>query len=295
VLAMERLSPLMDVAQWAALARTGKAPAGPVASEVADPEVSDQRLLNITMSTPNPDRVRDTIALSGWRLEKFTAMQGPLQWAHDYSLPPIGLVLGAAVEPGVRLFATAAEFTPEEVNPFGAMVGRLYTHPKRFCRGLSIGMMPIKYAWNEERGGVDFLEQELLELSCCPVPMNADCFTGAKSAGIAVELFIPFAEKRLDGAADAPAWMPVSQAFTAWKALRSPQVQVPRTFSTEESRIAAIERTVAELRSTLTARPPPPEAAPAVVAPRPTPEELVAATLRAFREKFTAITGRLPD
>lgn len=300
--------------QWAVLAREGKAASVPVGREASQEyKVEGDKIRDITMSTPNPDRGRDTISLEGWRLDPFKA-NGPLLWCHDYHMPPIGTVSGVAVEPGRRLFAAEATFLNESLAPagmmpehlrFAIMVGRMYLGG--FCKGFSIGMMPLKYAWNEERGGVDFLEHELLELSCCGVPMNADCLHGAKAAGIDQEPWLPFVERRLDGDVRAPAWLQTRTASTIYRALSAPAVQVPalptvQGFTIEDAvRRAVVDATraqqeqLANLSRTVEALHAPPPPPPEPAAPVVTEAQLVEATVAAVRRSFTALTGMLPD
>ena len=67
-----------------------------------------------------------------------------------------------------------------------------------FLSGVSVGFQPKRMAYNEERRGVDFLEQELLEFSVVPVPANAVCLVEARAAGVDVEPLRAWAAKILD-------------------------------------------------------------------------------------------------
>jgi hypothetical protein len=56
-----------------------------------------------------------------------------------------------------------------------------------FLSAVSVGFIPMKYAFSEEDGrtwGIDFLEQELLEFSVCPIPANPEALSEGRSAGI---------------------------------------------------------------------------------------------------------------
>jgi hypothetical protein len=67
-----------------------------------------------------------------------------------------------------------------------------------FLSAVSVGFAPIKYAFSEEQGrsfGIDFLQQELLEFSVCPVPANPEALIEARSAGIDIEPIREWAEK----------------------------------------------------------------------------------------------------
>ncbi|NTX38774.1 hypothetical protein HUA78_30450 [Myxococcus sp. CA033] len=190
--------------------------------EVPHPRVEGGVLHDVIMSMSTVGRADDTVSQGGWDLVNF--LKTPvLLWCHDMWSPPIGTI-GAPVvrttETGMQqLVAPTVEFAPREVNPFGAMVGALYTREKRFSRAFSVGVRPKLWNYNDERGGVDFMHQELLELSCCAIGMNQECLSGAKSAGIQVDLFLPFAEKRLDNDATAPAWMAQDFAGTVYHTL----------------------------------------------------------------------------
>jgi hypothetical protein len=69
-----------------------------------------------------------------------------------------------------------------------------------FLSATSVGFMPTKYAFvddPERRWGIDFLEQELLEFSCVPVPANPEALIDAKAAGIDTAAVREWAEKIL--------------------------------------------------------------------------------------------------
>ncbi|GEL75201.1 hypothetical protein [Myxococcus virescens] len=294
-------------------------PRTPVARDVGEvppPVVEGGILRDVIMSTSTVDRADDTVSQSGWDLVDF--IKNPvLLWCHDMWSPPIGTVASPSVrtlETGTQqLVAPSIEFAPREVNPFGAMVGALYTHPKRFARAFSVGFRPKKWNYNEERGGIDFLEQALLELSCCAIGMNQECLSGAKSAGIQVDLLLPFAEKRLDGDASAPLWMEPEFAGAVYRSLvpRTHQVPggAPKKKDPERKRIlAALEvqgravelltEQVRTLTDAVVAQQRAP-AAPTSVVVHPTkafdPARVAALTGRILDTKLAAITGRVVD
>jgi HK97 family phage prohead protease len=60
----------------------------------------------------------------------------------------------------------------------------------------SVGFNPIKFAFTDDPQrcyGIDFLEQELLEFSCVPVPANADALIEARNAGVDVDQLLAWA------------------------------------------------------------------------------------------------------
>jgi hypothetical protein len=80
------------------------------------------------------------------------------------------------------------------------MIGQMYS--KGFLNAVSVGFDPVKYAWVEDKDrpwGIDYIEQELLEYSCCPVPANPEALVDAKSAGIDLDPLVDWIERTLDG------------------------------------------------------------------------------------------------
>jgi hypothetical protein len=71
-----------------------------------------------------------------------------------------------------------------------------------FLSAVSVGFAPVKYAFSDEPGrsfGIDFLQQELLEFSVCPVPANPEALIEARSAGIDIAPIREWAVKLLAG------------------------------------------------------------------------------------------------
>src|SRR6266849_10449271 len=127
------------------------------------------RELTFRITTNAVDREKDTIAADGWNLEAYK--KNPVvMWAHDYRMLPVGRA--TAIERVSNGLRSTAEFTTADLNPFGDTVYRMLK--AGFLRATSVGFAPTKWAFNEERKGVDFQAQELLEWSICPVPANAE-------------------------------------------------------------------------------------------------------------------------
>lgn len=184
-------------------------------------EADDDRTLEMTISTENPDRDNDTIRASGWKLQNYKKNPVVL-WAHSYRHPPIARATSVKTEDGKLI--SQAEFTPEEIYPFGHMVYRMYKG--KFLHATSVGFMPLKWEEDEERGGVNFTQQELLEYSAVPVPANPEALLGAKNAGIDLAPLKEWAEEVLD---TKELWTPedAEDARKAWDQLKIPQFQVP--------------------------------------------------------------------
>jgi HK97 family phage prohead protease len=126
--------------------------------------------MTFVVSTDEVDRQGDTIAVDGWRVDAY--MRNPVfLWAHNYTRPAIGRAVSVWRE-GHGLLARI-EFAPTD---FAQEIRRLYD--SGYQHGVSVGFRPLKYALRRETGtgefrGIDFIEQELLEISAAPVPANA--------------------------------------------------------------------------------------------------------------------------
>lgn len=171
--------------------------------------VAGERTLDFTISTDSVDRMGDTIAIGGWRLENYK--RNPvILWAHDSDSMPVAKASNIRVEGG-KLKATA-EFMPADISSFAESVFQAIK--AGFLSATSVGFTPIKYAFVDDparRFGIDFEEQELLEFSIVPVPANAEALIEGRSAGVDAEPFKAWARKLLGGefealrvAADAP-------------------------------------------------------------------------------------------
>lgn len=294
----------MTVEEWAAEAKkTGgkNLPVRRFVGEVAG-EVDGDGLVPIIMSTSGEDRAGDTVSDDGWDLAHFIR-NNVLLWAHDQSIPTIGSMNDTQTGP----LRGKMKFTPRDLNPFGDMIGGLYRHG--FLKAGSVGFMPLEWAFMDN-GGVQFKRQALLEHSCCNVPMNSDALVSARSKGIDVGLFLPFAEKTLDGDKAAPSWMPPQQAITIYRSLTGPRVQVPAAapvgpdLSAVLSELKGMRDVVDGLRAQVASMKSVP---PVVPAPKPAPDvkgnpfvnvshaAIARAVAEATRKELASITGRAEE
>jgi HK97 family phage prohead protease len=143
------------------------------------------RVVTFCFSDGSVDRVGDKINPHGWQLSGFKANPVCL-WAHLSNEPPIGRVLRTYVA-AERLMGDI-EFASAEVYPFADQVYRLVVN--RFINSVSVGFLPVEWKFSDDdsRGfGIDFLRQELLEISVVPVPANANALVQAAAVkGLAV-------------------------------------------------------------------------------------------------------------
>ena len=168
---------------------------------------ADDVIATYTMSTDVVDRPGDRIHQTGWELDEYRT-NPVLLFGHDSSKPPIGKALAVFVQRGS--LRGSFKFTPESVNPFGAMIGRMVRGD--FLRASSVGFLPIEYRVAEDRmtedtppwaPPIDFVRQKLLEHSAVPIPANPEALVDASSTrGLAesdVTMLREWAERMLAG------------------------------------------------------------------------------------------------
>jgi HK97 family phage prohead protease len=156
--------------------------AGVRKGHVGTVEKLDDRTLRFTISTGGVDRDLDKIDVRGWQLDNY-ARNPVVLWAHRSDEPPIGKAVDFGKDDH-RLFS-AVQFVPGDgsygkAGDFAEMIYRLAS--TGFLSATSVGFRPIKYDFTDDptRGGddwfpgIDFHEQELVELSIVPVPSNPD-------------------------------------------------------------------------------------------------------------------------
>ena len=195
---------------------------------------SEDGTVEFVISTATPDRSNDVLAVEGWDLAAYT--KNPVMlWAHDSYSPPVGRAVAIGAAAGA--LRAKAEFTPADLYPFGAMVGRMVR--EGFLNATSVGFRPLKYGYNTERGdyAMDFEKQELLEFSVVPVPANPEALVSAKAAGIDLAPMVKWAENILDRGLDSGLWFPRKDIERAWLAARgSKSVQVSAVVGTPASK-----------------------------------------------------------
>ena len=126
--------------------------------------LNDDGTFEAVISGIKTDRYGDTINPEGWDTKGFK--KNPvLLWAHDHYTPTIGRALKVWVD-GKNLMMKG-EFAP---SAFAQELKLLAE--EGFLKAFSVGFRPIDYKFNDN--GVDFLSQELLEVSFVNVPAYAE-------------------------------------------------------------------------------------------------------------------------
>lgn len=154
------------------------------------------------------DRDRDTLAPTGWKLDNYRRNPVVL-WCHDQRTPPIGRAVSIVQRAGQLL--ARVEFAPRELHPLAGTIQDLVA--AGFVKATSVGFAPIRYEIDEKRGGVNFLEQELLEFSLVGVPSNPEALaTGKAAPGVDMDPLKAWAEGALS-AIEPGLWVPKAEAL----------------------------------------------------------------------------------
>lgn len=155
----------------------------------AEQLAGDMRALRFTISTDCIDREQDRIALAGWDLSNFR--RNPIVlWGHDATRLPIGRAFDLRIEDGG--LKASVEFIPTDTPEGGQFAEAVYRLARGgFIAATSVGFRPLKWEFtqDEARGaddwfpGIDFEEQELVELSVVTVPANPEALIDAPGPG----------------------------------------------------------------------------------------------------------------
>jgi HK97 family phage prohead protease len=148
-------------------------------AELAD--ISDDRFSHFIASTNRVDRYGDIVEQS-WDLTDF--LKNPVfLFSHQSWAPPIGWV--REFNPNADATATHArvEFLPPGKN---ARADELFELTRiRAIRAVSVGFIPLeaedRFGEEHQWLGYRFLRSQLIELSLCTVPANADAVSLARS------------------------------------------------------------------------------------------------------------------
>jgi HK97 family phage prohead protease len=165
----------------------------------ADPAAVDRqagRVIPYILSTGAVARDGHTIAPAGWQLTNFRSNPVFL-WAHESSEPPIGRLTDVSVANGA--LRGIVEYADADTYPFADTIFRLVKGG--FLNSVSVSWDPIRWSYSTDRsrpGGIDFLEQELREVSQVPVPADVTAIATARASGIDTGPLYEWAERILD-------------------------------------------------------------------------------------------------
>jgi len=130
------------------------------------------------------DRDNDILFLDGMSLTNFRKNPVVL-WSHDARQPPIGKATKVWVDKKELKFKI--KFPEPEESSFADTIFKLTK--SGYINSLSIGFSPdwAKALFNDKRGGYDFKESELLEVSMVNIPANQGARVIERSLDKAVE------------------------------------------------------------------------------------------------------------
>jgi HK97 family phage prohead protease len=171
-----------------------------LAPSVETEMLTGERVMKFVFSDGSVDRYGDTIDARGWVLESFNANPVAL-FAHDAN--SVRNVVGRARNLGVQggRLVGEIEFMDGSINPDAEIVYQMYKGG--YLNAVSVGFAPLEWSLSKDKSrpqGIDFRKQELLEISCVPIPANPGALALARAAGIDVDRFALIA-----AAEDAPA------------------------------------------------------------------------------------------
>lgn len=170
------LAPEADEATRVLLKRTSQVRAVTLPPVSTDDE---KRVIRFIASDESQDRMGDIIRVAGWKLDSYN---GAFLWCHDKSGVPIGTTISVerGKVAGKPALLADVKFPTADEDADGDRVYRAYKTGR--LKSVSVGFLPLKVNYPktlEERTalglgqyGAEYQEQELLEISACPVPMN---------------------------------------------------------------------------------------------------------------------------
>ena len=141
---------------------------------------SAARTVTAVISSALPDRVGDVVVPAGLRNAEEFLLNPVVLWAHQRTLPPVGVCVALDIQPN-RLVAVT-KFAAGV--PLADDVFRLYE--QGVLRGWSVGLLPHRVRPRQTRSGrgVRIDEWDLLEYSAVPVPENPEALTLAVEKGL---------------------------------------------------------------------------------------------------------------
>jgi len=190
----------------------------------------DKRTVDFIISTGDVDRDGDTISVKGWELTHFKKNPVVL-WAHDHRIPAIAQARQVKVQGG-KLVSLATKFTEKDEHEFGFMTFKLLAGG--FLNTTSVGFVSRRHEHNNDRGGIDFIEQELLEFSLVNVPSNPEALIQARAKGIDLKPMNEWARRTLDEWKTVKNDLPISRHQVELVRKNTLEGEVTYTFGTKK-------------------------------------------------------------
>lgn len=163
---------------------------------VKGPDDKGSMIRRFFLSDKSVDRNNDTIDPEGWNLKEFKK-NGVVLWAHNSWEPPVAEPKGVKVEgeeKNLKLFGSARFL---ETYDFSQLLLNLIDEGA--LKNVSVGFIPEEWAYNEERGGIDFTKQRLVEWSIVPIGSHPGAMVQlAKEKGMDLNPMLDWSRKWLD-------------------------------------------------------------------------------------------------
>ena len=124
-----------------------------------------------TASTEDEDRDKDIIRQEGWDLKNFK--KNPMiPWSHNYWGVPVARSLKTWVDKTAKTLLFKPQFDADDEQSM-----KIFNkYKKGFLTSFSVGFRGIKFEYRDDEnrwmGGIEFLQQELLEISAVTIPAN---------------------------------------------------------------------------------------------------------------------------
>lgn len=145
-----------------------------------------KRTITFVASDETVDRYGDILRVNGWQTAQY--MKNPVVlWGHKSSEPPVGRTLSITTESNPPALIQTVEFASKETYPFADQIFNLYKGG--YLRSVSVGFRPTVppkpiMDGDGRMTGYEFVGQELLELSCVPLPANPSAVARAVGEGV---------------------------------------------------------------------------------------------------------------
>ena len=165
------LVPRLEPERFVTLARASAVPAGATIALQAATDTAQGRTFQFTAATSSPNRNGWRVEADGWDLAGYKANPTVL-WTHMDEALPLGRTTDLRFER--NLLRATVEFTPKGMLDFNdAVVELLRT---RFLSGISVGILPLEWRYDELPNGdlvLVFEKVQLVELSIVNIPADA--------------------------------------------------------------------------------------------------------------------------